>query len=101
MTDTASATVGTRAVATVTFTDDTGDLADPTAVIGTVRNPNTGVDTVSTYGVDAALTRTSLGVFKLEFDLIAEGRWHFRVAGTGAVAAAVEGSVVVPESVFV
>lgn len=100
MLDTVRLIIGTRAKATATFTDNNDAPADPTTVTAKTLDPD-GTIVTYTYGVDAALTRTGLGIFVLEFDLNVEGLWQVRFAGTGAVTAAVEDGIYVPESDFV
>lgn len=96
----ANLTVGTRAKVTAAFTNTAGAAANPTTVVAQVRDPS-GEITTYTYGTDSQPTRTSTGVYVLEFDLDTEGQWQVRFAGTGAVVAAQETGIVVPASEFV
>lgn len=77
---------------TATFTVD--DVAtDPTTVTLTVRSPD-GTSTDYTYGA-AQITKDSTGVYYKDISLTQRGVWSFRFVGTGACAAAVEGTVTV------
>jgi hypothetical protein len=78
---------------TATFTDLSGVVADPSAVVfkvkdpkGTVTIPSTAKDSTGTYHADLTLTRP--------------GTWLYRWEGTGAVQAAIEGTISVKVSNF-
>lgn len=77
------------------FTDLDGDPADPTAVTLVVQKPD---GTQLAYGWpsagdDGTLTRESAGRFYFEVVIDQAGKWQFRLAGTGVVYAASEGSL--------
>jgi uncharacterized protein YfaS (alpha-2-macroglobulin family) len=97
----ATITVGNVARATVEFRDLAGALTDPTTVTARTLEPDGTVVTTYTFGVDAALTNPSVGVYVLEWALTETGQWAVRFEGTGALQAAVEGHVEVPCSPFV
>ena len=82
------------------FTTLDGTATDPTAVTLTVVRPD---GTALVYGWPAAggalpLTRESAGRFSADVLLDQSGTWHYRLAGTGTVAAAAEGSLRVQRS---
>jgi hypothetical protein len=84
---------------TVTFTDTTGAPADPTAVRLYIKTPG-GVLTTLVYGTDSAVVREETGVYHYDLLCTMPGDWPVRWEGTGAVTAAVEGSVPVGPSAF-
>ena len=84
---------GDRARLKATFSDDAGALADPTAVVLRIKDPTGAVTT-------PAPTRDSLGVYSYALSLNAEGEWHYRFEGTGAVEAAGERVLRVRDSIF-
>ncbi len=84
--------VGDVTKAQVTFTLN-GSAADPTTVTLTVTDP-AGTATAYTYA-DAQITRSGAGVFYRNCSLTSAGSWHFRMVGTGAVAAVADGSLFV------
>ena len=71
-----------------------GVLTDPSTVSFTLTDP-TGADTVYAYGVDTALVRVDAGRYRVDYLLdpaANDGRWTWRMVGTGAVQAVSEGS---------
>lgn len=90
-----------RMIGTFTSKNDQGQEmpADPTVVTCQVKTP-TNVATIFTFGVDAELTKITLGKFKLEIPVPIVGTWTFRWKGTGAVTAADEEKFVVKQSEF-
>lgn len=86
--------VGDIAVITVSFTDANGAPADPTTVILTIRNPD---NTISTPAVGHAAT----GLYTYSLTITQSGVYLYQWAGTGAIVAVVEGSVVVNPSVLI
>lgn len=92
--------VGNRAVVTASFANDAGTLVDPTTVTAKTCTPH-GVVTTYTYPASPTLTKTSTGVYELEFDLSEVGNWEVRFVGTGALVAAGETEIDVPASRFV
>jgi len=89
-----SYTVGDVAHLTVTLTNRTGTLVDPTAITLTVEDP-TGFETVET-----AIVRDSLGKYSFDLDIDRSGKWTYRWASTGTGQAAEEASFYVKESAF-
>lgn len=65
---------GSSLLATATFQDDDGNLANPPFVIFSTRAPN-GTVTNYAYGTDADVLNASLGVFTLRFTATMNGRW--------------------------
>jgi hypothetical protein len=79
------------------FADLTGTSTDPTAVILVVQKPD---GTKLHYGwpsadTDGTLNRESVGRFFYDVLIDQSGTWRFRLAGTGSVTAAAEGSLTV------
>lgn len=85
--------VGDGFVLTGTFYDIDGALADPTDVVMKVKDP---AGTIT----ELTPTNTSVGVYTGEFEATISGTYYWRIAGTGAVKAADEGSVGIDVSVF-
>lgn len=82
--------VGTTIELSGTFTPAGSSTAtDPTGVVAYIRKPD-GTLITKTYGVDAELTKTSTGVYKLRYALTAAGTWWIALAGTGTVAVVAE-----------
>lgn len=82
------------------FTDLAGTPTDPTAVTLTIVKPS-GAQLVYGWpsaGADGTLTRESAGRFYTDVVIDQSGTWWFRLAGTGAVTAASEGSLRVQRS---
>lgn len=80
--------VGDVATLTASFTDAAGSAADPTSVTLTVQAPD---------GTQATPTPTSsvVGTWTADVSVTQAGVWWYRFEGTGAVAAAAEGSLLV------
>jgi hypothetical protein len=78
---------------TTTFTDLAGTAADPTAVTCMVRAPN-GTQTTPT------VTKSATGIYYADVTVDQPGDWHYRMVGTGAVAAVDEGRFNVSRSRF-
>lgn len=81
--------------ASAAFTTLAGTPTDPTAVTLVVQKPD---GTQLHYGwpsagADGTLTRESAGRFYFDVTIDQSGTWRFRLAGTGAVTAASEGSL--------
>lgn len=74
----------------VTFTNLAGVITDPDAVTFSIRNP-AGAIVTYVYLTDAALVRTTTGVYYVDFAITLPGRHVYRWAGTGAVATAETG----------
>lgn len=77
------------------FTTLAGAATDPTAVTLVVQKPD-GVQLAYGWpsaGADGTLTRESAGRFYFDVLIDQAGKWQFRLAGTGAVTAASEGSL--------
>lgn len=74
-----------------TFTDAANNLVDPTVVTAEIRTPDGSV-------VQLATVRVSLGLWKATYTPLIPGRYDYRFQGTGAVAAAGEGSIVATTS---
>lgn len=76
---------GTRVRLTATFTPlGTTVPADPSSVVFKTLAPTSGAEaTTYTYGVDAAVVRSSAGVFYLDVTCNARGTWWMQVKGSG------------------
>ncbi len=86
------------------FKNSTGTDTDPTAVTLKVKDPEGTVVTYSWPTGSPALTRETTGRFYIDLDLpdnALVGTWYYRLAGTGTVMAAEEGSFVVNPSAVV
>jgi hypothetical protein len=87
------------------FTDVSGAAADPTAALLTVEKPD-GTAVVYAWptpsGSQQALVEEAAqtGRFYADVTLDQAGRWRYRLAGTGAVVAAVEGHLTVVRSLI-
>jgi hypothetical protein len=81
------------------FTDEDGDLTDPTTITLKVREPS-GTETSYTFA-GATVTKEATGIFYRDVTINASGRWVARWIGTGTVADAVEYPIDVPPSQFV
>jgi hypothetical protein len=90
--------IGSSARISCTF-KVSGTATDPTTVTFKQRTP-AGVETTLVYGVDAAVQRTSAGLFFVDVTFGEAGKWTFRWKGTGAVIAADEKFVTVGASAF-
>lgn len=79
----------------VVFKDDTGEVADPTAVTLMVLRPG---DTVATA---VSPVKDATGQYHGDIAIDTAGSWYYRWAGTGAVVAAEETHFYVRESAIV
>lgn len=83
----------------LTATFQTGGVAaDPTAVYLYIRSATGGLTTLQ-YGVDAAITKVSTGVYRYDYSASAAGNVTYRWAGTGAAQAAEQGSFFISDEV--
>lgn len=76
----------------------TGGVAtDPTAVVLTIKRPDATVLVYGwpTAGATGSLTKEATGRFYADVLLTLKGTWRYELAGTGAVTAAEQGSLVV------
>lgn len=96
---------GTTVRCSVTFTDRTGGLIDPTAVAFKLKRPKVllslkgtpvVVPTIETYDP----SRESVGVFFVDLIASIEGRWFYRFEASGNVVCAVERAFDVLSSSF-
>lgn len=71
-----------------TFTDDDGELADPTTITLKIKDPSANVTTL-TYAA-AELTRESMGVYYYNLTIDEAGMWYYRWISTGTPATAEE-----------
>lgn len=84
------------------FSDLAGTATDPTTVTLVVERPDA---TQLEYGwpspgADGTLTKEAVGQFYAAVEIDQSGVWEYRLAGTGAVVAAAEGTLrVVPRRV--
>jgi hypothetical protein len=91
--------VGSQVRFTVTFRNAAGTATDPTAVVVKYKIA-LGTTVTLTYGVDGALVKSGTGVYYVDVTLTASGVSSFRAAGTGALVAAVEETLLVRDSYF-
>lgn len=91
------ALIGTGVTTTQEFRDESGDLADPTTVTMTVREPD-GTTTTYVYLTDPEVERDAEGVFSFSIVPDAAGLWGFRWLGTGTVPLASEEFVTITPS---
>ena len=75
----------TRTRASVEFTDDSGQAADPTVVSLTVTTPSGA--TTYTYG-GGIIERTAAGRYRYDHTPTTAGRYAYRWLGTGLVESA-------------
>jgi hypothetical protein len=88
--------VGALVRATATF--QVGSTAtDPSTITAIVRPPS-GSSATYVYGTDAELVKDSTGVYHVDIDVNAAGRWVYRFAGSGAAQAAGEEIFIVEDS---
>jgi len=85
---------------TANFRDYAGALADPTQVFFKYMQPDSATPIVLEEGVDAALVKTSTGIFYVNLSVAIEGIWRWRFEGIGVVVAASEGTLAVKDSQF-
>lgn len=91
---------GDVVTATVTFKNEAGVIADPTTVTFYVQSP--GTETAYVYSTDpgSAVTKVSTGVYRLDLPITVDHDYLIRAVGTGTVAAAVPGRIVVTRDKF-
>lgn len=89
--------IGDRRRLEVTFRGEDGNLADPTVVEFSIREPD-DVVTTYIYGEDAELVRDTAGVYYVRWDIVAAGWYHWRFQGSGNLGVAEESSFLVRES---
>lgn len=82
-----------------TFTVD-DVLTDPSTIVFQLKDPD-DIITTFTYGTDAEVVRDSLGVYHMDVTVTKPLTWYYRIVGTGAVIAAVEGAFAGAQSKFV
>lgn len=86
--------------AVISYTNKlTGILGDPTSVTVKLKTP-AGVTTTYTYGVDAELTRTAVGVYQFLKKLTETGTYSIRSEGDGVLIGSIEMSFVVDTTAF-
>lgn len=88
--------VGDLVRVTGTFTDSSGNAQDPTAVYCAFKDPSGNVTTYQ-YGQDAALEKSSTGVYYVDIDVDEAGVWYYRWYATGTGQAAGESTFSVRE----
>jgi len=91
--------VGDKPRVRATCADVDGMLVDPASLTVLVRDPE-GFETSYTYGVDAEITRASLGVFDVFVDLTKPGDWFVRWKGAGSLQGAEEVRIRARSSAF-
>ena len=89
--------IGEQVELTVTIKTKAGVLTDPSNMVFHVAGPGLAKATY-TYGIDAALVRVSLGVFRLTIVATDSGRWGYRSETGGNIVAVQEGTFTVSPS---
>lgn len=84
---------------TANFSTDADVAADPTGVVFKFKRPDKTV-TVWTYGVDAQITRDTVGAYHAEVAIDQPGDWTYRWEGTGALQAAEEMTFIARATAF-
>jgi len=92
--------VGDLVRVTGTFKTLAGAVTDPTAVFFSFQTP-AGTTATYTYGTDAALVKSSTGVYYVDVSVTSAGNWRYRFYSTGTGQTADEGYFSVPYSAFV
>lgn len=82
---------------TATFEDADGTDTDPTAVLFKFVDPS-GNATTYTFGVDAELVKSAVGIYYVDVDCDEAGTFRWRWYSTGTGQAAEEGWFVVEPS---
>lgn len=79
--------IGDRRKLSCEIRNENGDLADPTTLVFTMREPD-DVVTEYLYGTDAELVRDTLGIYHVYWDCAQSGfhRWRFEADGEITVA---------------
>lgn len=75
---------------TGTFTNSGGTFIDPTAVFFAYTNPAGSTTTVQ-YNVDVAVVKSEIGIYYVDVNANAAGRWYWRWYATGTGQAATTG----------
>lgn len=91
--------VGDKVRCTGTFETAAGTDTDPSAVCFAVKTPS-GTETTYTYGTDAALVKSAVGIYYVDVSITEAGTWHYRFYATGTGQAAGEESFKVRDSFF-
>ncbi len=73
-----------------TFTNAGGTAVDPGTVTFKFRNPSGGSVTTLTYPTDAALVKSTVGLYYYNLSVAAPGNWHYQMRGQGDNAASAE-----------
>ena len=84
---------------TGTYTDSAGTALDPTVVGMQYKNPS-GTVTSLVYLTDAALVRSSTGIYYVDINANATGKWRVRWYSTGTGQAAEQEEFYVEASHF-
>ena len=84
---------------TAAFTNAADAADDPSTVTLKIREPDS-TETSYVYLTDAEVVRDSEGNFHADLVVDASGSWYWRWVGTGDVATATAGSIVVRASHF-
>ncbi len=83
--------IGDKIRETVTFTNVSGTVTDPTAIKCHVENPAGTVTTYTYAATSGNITRSSTGVYLLDITSTGLGLYEVRWTGTGSLVATVEG----------
>lgn len=91
--------VGDLVRVTGTFTTLAGAATDPTSVFFSFKTPS-GTTTTYTYGTDAQLVKSGVGIYYVDVSITEKGNWYYRFFSTGTGQTADEGYFSVPFSAF-
>lgn len=80
---------GTTVRCRAEFRDTSDALQDPTTVSVTIRTPG-DVNTTYVYGTDGEVVKSATGMYYIDVDANAHGRWYYRWFSTGTGQAAKE-----------
>lgn len=84
----------------VSFTDSSGTLTDPTTITVAIANAAASSLTIYTYGVDIQVVKQSTGIYYMDYTPPNTGTFTFQWKGTGTVVAADEGEFEVEATDF-
>jgi hypothetical protein len=91
--------VGDLVRVTGTWEDSAGVDTDPTALTFAFTDPSANTTTY-TYGVDAELVKSAVGIYCVDVSIDEHGTWRYRFASTGTGQAAAESYFLVRDSRF-
>ena len=90
----------TQVTMSVSFTDATGTLLDPSAITLNISNSVADTLTLLTYGTDASVIKDGTGLYHCDYLPPNAGTYSYQWRGTGAVIAAQESQFQVLPTTF-